>query len=111
MVPRLCDRHAAARLTRRHLKVLLVDLGYAVNPFIVLQVLVARGLGDIGAVLAKYHHLLREQSEDMQAIGRLQDKIEANDGWSIDSKVSAVLSRLQLCGTLRELSGARLPTS
>ena len=49
MVPRLCDRHAAARLTRRHLKVLLVDLGYAVNPFIVLQVLVARGLG--GALL------------------------------------------------------------
>ena len=47
MVPRLCDRHAAARLTRRHLKVLLVDLGYAVNPFIVLQVLVARGLGGV----------------------------------------------------------------
>ena len=68
---------------------------------------VARGLGDIGAVLAKYHHLLREQSEDMQAIGRLQDKIEANDGWSIDSKVSAVLSRLQLDGEMQfsELSG------
>ena len=49
MVPRLCDRHAAARLTRRHLKVLLVDLGYAINPFIVFQVLVARGLG--GALL------------------------------------------------------------
>ena len=45
MVPRLCGRHAAARLTRRHLKVLLVDLGYAINPFIVFQVLVARGLG------------------------------------------------------------------
>ena len=55
---------------------------------------VADGLGDLGHLLARYHHLLAEG--DMDALGDVQDQIEAQHGWDLDRRVSDVLTKLEL---------------
>src|SRR5690625_4216009 len=55
---------------------------------------VADGLGDLGRLLARYHHLLAEG--DFDAMGEVQAEIEARDGWDIDRRVNDVLVRLEL---------------
>jgi ATP-binding cassette subfamily F protein uup len=55
---------------------------------------VAEGLGDLGHLLARYHHLLHEG--DMDALGDVQTEIEARHGWDLDRRVSDVLTRLEL---------------
>ena len=58
---------------------------------------VAGGLGELGAVLAEYQRLLATGG-DLNRIARLQQRIEAEDGWNLDSRVAATLSRLSLDG-------------
>src|SRR5690606_39059443 len=55
---------------------------------------VAQGLGDLGRLLARYHHALHEG--DMDAMGRAQAEIEVQDGWDLDRRVQQVLDRLEL---------------
>ncbi|QAU24920.1 ATP-binding cassette domain-containing protein [Dyella sp. M7H15-1] len=55
---------------------------------------VADGLGDLGHLLARYHHLLAEG--DLEALGDVQNKIEAQHGWDLDRRVSEVLTKLEL---------------
>ncbi|GLQ50731.1 ABC transporter ATP-binding protein [Dyella flava] len=55
---------------------------------------VADGLGDLGHLLARYHHLLAEG--DLEALGDVQDQIEAQHGWDLDRRVSDVLTKLEL---------------
>src|SRR5690348_1760765 len=55
---------------------------------------VAQGLGELGALLARYHHLLEEH--DLDALGAVQAQIEAQHGWDLDRRVSQVLERLEL---------------
>ncbi|KAF1711322.1 ABC transporter ATP-binding protein [Pseudoxanthomonas kalamensis DSM 18571] len=55
---------------------------------------VAQGLGELGPLLAQYHHALH--AGDMQAMGDAQSKIEARDGWDLDRRVQQVLDRLEL---------------
>ena len=55
---------------------------------------VAAGLGDLGDLLARYHHLLG--SDDLVALGKVQAQIEAQHGWDLDRRVQSVLARLQL---------------
>lgn len=55
---------------------------------------VARGLGDLGRLLARYHHALADG--DMDALGEAQVAIEAAHGWDLDRRVQQVLSRLEL---------------
>ena len=57
---------------------------------------VAEGLGDLGHLLARYHHLLHEG--DMDALGDVQTEIEARHGWDLDRRVTDVLTRLELPG-------------
>ncbi len=57
---------------------------------------VSEGLGDLGHLLARYHHLLHEG--DMDALGDVQSEIEARNGWDLDQRVSDVLDRLELPG-------------
>ena len=57
---------------------------------------VAEGLGDLGRLLARYHHLLNEG--DFDALGDVQHQIEAQHGWDLDRRVSDVLSQLELPG-------------
>jgi ABC transport system ATP-binding/permease protein len=57
---------------------------------------VARGLGELGAVVAEYHHLAVQAEPDLRRMGQLQTRIDAEDGWSIDARIQAVVSRLEL---------------
>ncbi len=55
---------------------------------------VAAGLGELGALLAEYHHLIGHG--DMDALGAVQTRIEAQHGWDMDRRVQQVLTRLEL---------------
>ena len=55
---------------------------------------VAEGLGDLGRLLARYHHLLAEGRFD--ELGDVQHQIEAQHGWDLDRRVSDVLTKLEL---------------
>ena len=57
---------------------------------------VAMGLGELGAQLAHYHHLLHHDPIDMEALGAVQAKIEAGHGWGLEQRVEQVISRLDL---------------
>ncbi len=59
---------------------------------------VAQGLGDAGALLARYHHLIHETDIDTDALAKVQAQIEAVQGWSLDRRVEEVLQRLELDG-------------
>ncbi|MFC4765276.1 ATP-binding cassette domain-containing protein [Dyella koreensis] len=55
---------------------------------------VSEGLGDLGHLLARYHHLLAEH--DFDALGEVQTQIEAQHGWDLDRRVTEVLTKLEL---------------
>ncbi|MCC7095731.1 MAG: ATP-binding cassette domain-containing protein [Thermomonas sp.] len=55
---------------------------------------VAQGLGDLGALLAAYHHALHDG--DIEAMGKAQTQIEARHGWDLDRRVTQVLEKLEL---------------
>ena len=59
---------------------------------------IAAALGDIGALLADYHHLSHrlESEADAAALGELQHRIEARHGWSLELRVTQVITRLSL---------------
>ena len=59
---------------------------------------VAEGLGDLGHLLARYHHLLPalETQADFDALGEVQSQIESRHGWDLDRRVNEVLSQLEL---------------
>jgi ATP-binding cassette subfamily F protein uup len=68
---------------------------------------VADGLGDLGHWLAEFHHLSHAEHVDMDALGHVQSKIDAADGWALDQRVAETLMRLDLDGDLEfaRLSG------
>jgi ATP-binding cassette subfamily F protein uup len=57
---------------------------------------VAEGLGDLGHLLARYHHLL--SAGELDALGEVQHEIESRQGWDLDRRVNDVLARLELPG-------------
>lgn len=66
---------------------------------------VASGRSEVVADLKAYD--IAVEKHDMAAMERLQQKIEANDGWGIENQVQQVLTRLSLDGDVRmnNLSG------
>ncbi len=72
---------------------------------------VAAGLGDVGALLERYHQVIHslDQSGDagLQELERCQHELEAAGGWELNQRVDTVLSRLELDADreLSELSG------
>jgi len=69
---------------------------------------VASGLAETGALLAEYHHLVQAgENVDMTALTRVQEKLEALDGWQLQQRVEATISQLELPGdaAMSELSG------
>jgi len=71
---------------------------------------VAGGLGDLGDLIAQYHDLLTHMdgsAPSLQALGAIQHKLEAGQGWQFQQRVESVLSRLQLPADLKvgSLSG------
>ncbi len=59
---------------------------------------VAAGLGDLGTLLADYHHLIHAEAIDTDALAAVQAKIEDAGGWSVDQRVTETLARLDLDG-------------
>ena len=60
---------------------------------------VAEGLGELGAQLARYHHITHDgDAIDMDELGRLQTAIDAGQGWQLEQRVEEVISRLDLPG-------------
>lgn len=63
---------------------------------------VAAGLAEAGEWLAQYHHMVNgEASPDMAALARVQEKLEAVDGWTLQTRVETTLSQLELDGDVR----------
>lgn len=59
---------------------------------------VAEGIPQVGEMLVEYHQiLLQPESEmDLDKLSRLQQDIEALDGWSLDQKVMTIITQLAL---------------
>ncbi len=59
---------------------------------------VAEGLGELGRKIAEFHHLSMEAhtEAELEKLGRLQSQIEAQDGWSLESRVQSVITKLDL---------------
>ena len=69
---------------------------------------VAAGLADAGRLLSEYHQLLQaDPPADMDQLSRVQQQLEAADGWQLQQRVETTISQLQLPAdaTMSELSG------
>ncbi len=69
---------------------------------------VASGLAETGQLLAEYHHLVQaEETTDMNALARVQEKLEALDGWRLQQRVETTITQLDLPAdaSMSELSG------
>ncbi|GLU41405.1 ATP-binding cassette domain-containing protein [Pseudomonas sp. NBRC 100443] len=70
---------------------------------------VAEGLAEVGELLSRYHHLSQhiQSDDDLTQLARVQQALEARDGWRLQQLVETTLTRLQLPAdkTLAELSG------
>ncbi|MCB1661564.1 MAG: ABC-F family ATP-binding cassette domain-containing protein, partial [Pseudomonadales bacterium] len=69
---------------------------------------VASGLAEVGELLSRYHHAIQDlEHTDMRELERVQQQLEAKDGWRMQQRVDTVLTQLQLSGDvlMKELSG------
>ena len=61
---------------------------------------VAAALGDIGALIAEFHHLIDHGDTSGARFGDVQAAIDARGGWNLDQRVTQTLERLDLPGNL-----------
>lgn len=68
---------------------------------------VAQGLAGIGETLAKYHALTQSAHPDLRVMEKLQQIIDAENGWQYEQAIETILTRLALNPEqlLHELSG------
>ncbi len=62
---------------------------------------IAEGLGDLGALIANYHHAAVEvatnySDEAMTRLGDFQHELEERDGWSLEQRVELIVTKLDL---------------
>ena len=62
---------------------------------------IAEGLGDLGALIANYHHAAVEVATDysdqaMTRLGDYQHELEERDGWSLEQRVELIITKLGL---------------
>ncbi len=60
---------------------------------------VASGLGELGAWISQYHHLLETMDggeESLKQLGKLQHQLESHNGWHFQQRVESTLSKLNL---------------
>ncbi|MBV33998.1 MAG: ABC transporter ATP-binding protein [Rickettsiales bacterium] len=58
---------------------------------------VSSGLGHVGELLLEFRQLITNADEaSMEKMARVQQKIEAEDGWAMDQRVQSVINRLGL---------------
>ena len=71
---------------------------------------VAAGLGELGALVADYHHAamaVAQNAATLDRLGQLQHDLEVRDGWRMEHRVELIVSRLSLPADrpMRDLSG------
>ncbi|MFT5718038.1 MAG: ATP-binding cassette subfamily F protein uup [Oleiphilaceae bacterium] len=70
---------------------------------------VSDGLAEVGALLKEYHHLIMGEFDEasMTKLTRVQDELEAKDGWSFGQKIDAIIEALDLPADtpMKSLSG------
>ena len=70
---------------------------------------IAQGLESLGDLLAEFEHLVHAEMDDkaLEKMQRLQDAIDANNGWDFQKKIHSSLSELGLSPetTMSSLSG------
>ena len=68
---------------------------------------VAEGLHPVGDLLAQFHKLTAQDDIDFDELAKVQAQIDSLDGWSVETRVSTVLSQLELNADslMKELSG------
>ena len=59
---------------------------------------VAGGLGEQGALLARFHHLSHAAEVDAAALAEVQSRIEELGAWTLEQRVGETLTRLSLDG-------------
>ncbi len=59
---------------------------------------VAAGLGEAGRWLAEFHQLSHADVLDVEALEQVQSRIDAADAWSLDQRVTEMLTRFELNG-------------
>jgi ATP-binding cassette subfamily F protein uup len=62
---------------------------------------VSEGLGDLGDLVASYHHAAvavaeHGGAEELATLGRLQHELEERHGWTLEERVERVLAKLSL---------------
>jgi len=60
---------------------------------------IAQGIGRLADIFTEWHHAALESVTNPQALNRLQtlqDQIEANHAWNLESRISSTISRLDL---------------
>lgn len=57
---------------------------------------VALALGDLGRLLAAYHHEVHAEPIDPARLAAAQERVEAAHAWSLEQRVDQVIERLQL---------------
>lgn len=71
--------------------------------------IVAGGLSEAGELLKEYHHLVQSDmdSASLKRLESVQHRLEAVDGWQLNTKVENIISRLELdaSATMASLSG------
>ncbi len=61
--------------------------------------LVSAGLGDVGELVRRYHQIglqLAADETQLNLLSQIQHELETADGWQIEQRVEAVISRLSL---------------
>ena len=70
---------------------------------------VASGLAEVGDLLKQFHHLSMGDFDEasMNKLARVQEKIEAKDGWSFGQKIDTIIESLNLPADtpMKSLSG------
>lgn len=62
--------------------------------------IIASGLGELGRAVAEFHELSHSSDPDLDRMHEAQNYIDTHDGWQLESRISQVLTRLQLDGDL-----------
>ncbi|MCF6355172.1 MAG: ATP-binding cassette domain-containing protein [Candidatus Polarisedimenticolaceae bacterium] len=62
---------------------------------------IASGLGEVGKLVQEYHQISTQLCNDcsealLEQLSRVQQKLEAADGWQVEQRVESVISRLSL---------------
>ncbi|WP_069472484.1 ATP-binding cassette domain-containing protein [Candidatus Marithrix sp. Canyon 246] len=80
-------------------RVALLNQNPEFNPDDTIFHAVAQGLGKIGELVNEYHEIVQAIATDDSFLKKLevvQQRLEAEDGWSFEQRVETILSRLQL---------------